>query len=43
MMKKHIHLSTTLCSMLSAAWQADYRSTPRSENKGFIGANGVYV
>jgi len=28
---------STLCSMLSTAWQADYRSTPRSENSGFIG------
>jgi hypothetical protein len=30
------HFSTP-CSMLSLAWQADYRSTPRSENSGFIG------
>ena len=32
------HFSTP-CSMLSSAWQADYRSTPRSENLGFIGNN----
>ena len=23
--------------MLATTWQADYRSTPRSENSGFIG------
>lgn len=41
-MKKHIHLPTTLCSMPSTAWQADYRSL-KSENRGFIGAKGVHV
>jgi hypothetical protein len=28
---------SNLCSMPLTAWQADYRSTPRSENLGFIG------
>ena len=33
------HSDLSLCTMVSTPWQADYRSTPRAENSGFIGNN----
>lgn len=37
---KKIHLPLVSCSMLASAWQAEYRTSTKSDNNGFIGMVG---